>query len=107
MKYSPFFRLVWRFITNLTLFLLYYGDIIFDIILIVNYYKKNKLDYAIATSLVLTFPTLFMILFYCSSEIFSTNNTKLCKALNSFVYTIIFLAQFHIIIRYNLYFQIY
>jgi hypothetical protein len=79
--------------------LFYYIDIAKDIHLIIQYYKRDKINYVIATSIILAFPTLFMIFFFTLGEIFATTHSKVKKFLNCLIYVLIFLVQFHIIKR--------
>ena len=79
--------------------ILYYIDIAKDIHLIVQYYRRDKTHYVIATSIILAFPTLFMIFFFTLGEIFATTHSKLKKFLNCLIYVLLFLVQFHIIKR--------
>lgn len=82
---------------SILLAVLFYIDIGKDVHLIVHYYRRNKISYVIATSIILAFPTLFMIFFFTLGEIFATNHSKLKKFLNCIIYVMIFLVQFHVI----------
>ena len=94
-----YFRLARRSSINLFFCLVFYVDIGLDINLIIQYYMLDNMLRVIATCIVLSFPALFMIVFFCSREIFYSKNSKSKKTRNCFIYTIVFLTQLHILFR--------
>ena len=94
-----YFRLVRRSAINLFICLVFYLDIGSDINLIIQYYMLDNLPRVIATCIVLSFPTLFMIIFFCSREILYSKNTTSKMVRNCLIYITIFVAQLHILFR--------
>ena len=82
---------------SLRFILFYYIDTVKDIFLIFYLYEKKEINSAIATSIIILLPTLFMIVIFIWKELYSTDS--LCKKfVRSVYYILIFSTRFHIII---------
>jgi hypothetical protein len=99
-KNFNYWKFIRRSIIITVLFTFFYCDIFSDINLVVQYFIKGEIGRTIATSIAMSFPTLFMIVFFCSRELFYTSNSKSKKACWCLIYIVVFVAQLHILFRF-------